>query len=477
MTQASRTQLTVLMNILLWGIVSIFVLFIEETWQQKREAKAAELERQKDFIQAENHLNVITSFISRIANEYNGTCSRNLILDMRKGLFGIPGSIEFAIVHTEGGQGVISCNSWGEKGSVKVSKPDAHSDFLMVGPHTMNALAMPVYAIKKTTDDIEYHILIKKSSVDLFFLNHPSIVFSIESGVVGEKYKKSNVISNLSYLMPALVSSKIHINPYIIPILLIWFFLVYFFITPKLVRRIDKLLLKYKIGSHYYYNEYQPIFDTRDGSVFSIEVFLRSEDDDNARDTIEKMKRLDLSIDHTIFQISQIERSFSTTFLEQHDFQVNISSRHLESAFFIDHILNLKGLTCSSLILEVTEDENLMLHKQTIKKHMNILKEKGCRFAIDDFGMEYSGLSYISEFDFDIVKTDKIFMSKTNQNTAILKSIIAFCNELNIDCIAEGIETQDNNEQTNHIGIYLHQGWYHGRPINKKKIMAFTAQN
>ena len=100
MTQASRTQLTVLMNILLWGIVSIFVLFIEETWQQKREAKAAELERQKDFIQAENHLNVITSFISRIANEYNGTCSRNLILDMRKGLFGIPGSIEFAIVHT-----------------------------------------------------------------------------------------------------------------------------------------------------------------------------------------------------------------------------------------------------------------------------------------------------------------------------------------------------------------------------------------
>jgi EAL domain-containing protein (putative c-di-GMP-specific phosphodiesterase class I) len=136
--------------------------------------------------------------------------------------------------------------------------------------------------------------------------------------------------------------------------------------------------------------------------------------------------------------------------------------------------LQLKALTCTSLILEMTEDDNLMLQKNIVKEHMARLKEKGCRFAIDDFGIEYSGLSYISEFDFDIVKTDKIFIDDKDQNTAILKSIIAFCNELDIDCIAEGIETKDDNEKINQIGIHLHQGWYHGRPVSAEKITAYT---
>jgi EAL domain-containing protein (putative c-di-GMP-specific phosphodiesterase class I) len=42
--------------------------------------------------------------------------------------------------------------------------------------------------------------------------------------------------------------------------------------------------------------------------------------------------------------------------------------------------------------------------------------------------------------------------------------------------IAEGIETKGDSEKINHIGIYLHQGWYHGRPMSAEKITAYTVQ-
>lgn len=483
MTQTSRTQLTVLINIFWLALFSAAVFLIGNVWQQQSEYESKERDKQRYFTQVEHHFNDVASFLSSLSNQYSVYCPANFVLNMRKALFNMPGAIEFSVVQTVGDHGVVVCNSWDDKDRMEASLPMAHAGLIIVGPHAINLLDTPVYTIKKTTEYYEFNVIIKQSNLEDFLHHRLGMVLNdgpysangnvLSSMVTTDLYRPSNVISNLTYSNAPYSEDTIN-DFYFVPIVLILFILAHFLVTPKWVRAIDKVLLRRKIENHYYYNEYQPVVDTRNGGVFSIEVFLRSKDDDNARDTIEKMKRLDLSIDHTIFQISQIERSFSTEFIREHDFQVNISSRHLKSVFFVEHILALEGLRGTSLILEVTEDENLMLHKNIIKKHMNVLKEKGCRFAIDDFGMEYSGLSYISEFDFDIVKTDKIFMGNTEQNNAILKSVVAFCHELNIDCIAEGIETQDDNEKTIQIGIYLHQGWYHGRPMSANNVIAFT---
>ncbi|MDE8601386.1 EAL domain-containing protein [Marinomonas sp. RSW2] len=480
MTQKTRMLLTFFINFSVLIVFTVSVFIMGNTWQQKRTSEATEKERQFYFVKVESHLNGVVSFIASISDLYTGDCSRSVVLHMRKELFNIPGAIEFGVIQKEGDHGVVVCNSWGDKDRIKVREPVPHDGFLMTGPHTINSLKMPVFVIKKTVGNFEYNVIIKKNSIDAFFNNGSDMIISnggniTGEGVLDENYRRSDVINNLIYSVSSSFSKKEH-NLYFIPIALFLFILVYFLVTPKWVRTIDRILLKRKIENHYYYNEYQPIVDTKNGRLFSIEVFLRGQDEANAKDTIAKMKSLDLSIDHTIFQIRQIEQSFSKGFILQNNFQVNISSHHLQSAFFVEHILQLKALTCTSLILEMTEDDNLMLQKNIVKEHMARLKEKGCRFAIDDFGIEYSGLSYISEFDFDIVKTDKIFIDDKDQNTAILKSIIAFCNELDIDCIAEGIETKDDNEKINQIGIHLHQGWYHGRPVSAEKITAYTVQ-
>jgi EAL domain-containing protein (putative c-di-GMP-specific phosphodiesterase class I) len=453
------------------------MFFIGNAWQQQREFEVKDKERQLYFAKVESHLNEIVSFISSISSRYTGDCPRSFVLLMRKELFNIPGAIEFGVIQKEGDHGTVVCNSWGDKDRIEVRKPVPHDGFVMTGPHTINSLKMSVFVIKKTVNNFEYNVIIKKSSVDAFLNNSSGMMISNGENIIGEsttseEYRHSDIINNLTYSVSASFLGKEY-NLYFIPITLLLFIIAYFLVTPKCVRAIDKILLRRRIENHYYYNEYQPVIDTTDGSVFSIEVFLRSQDDTNAKDTIAKMKSLDLSIEHTIFQIGQIESSFSKAFILQNSFQVNISSQHLESASFVEHILQLTGLTCASLILEVTEDENLMLHKKTIKEHMNSLKEKGCRFAIDDFGIEYSGLSYISEFDFDIVKTDKIFINAKDKNTAILKSIIAFCNELRIDCIAEGIETESDLKKISQLGIHLHQGWFHSRPMKAEDIITY----
>jgi len=478
MTPKVRALLTVFINFSVLIVLTVSVFFVGNAWQQQREFETKDKERQFHFVKVESHLNDVVSFIASISDLYTGDCSHNLVLHMRKELFNIPGAIEFGVIQKEGDHGVVVCNSWGDKERIKVREPVPHDGFLMTGPHMINSLKMPIFVIKKTAGNFEYNAIIKKNSIDAFFNNGSDMTISNGGSITsedmsGEKYRRSDVINNLIYSVSPAVSKKEHYL-YFIPIALFLFILVYFLVTPKWVRAIDKILLKRKIENHYYYNEYQPVVDTKNGSLFSIEVFLRGQDEVNAKDTIAKMKRLDLSIDHTIFQIHQIEQSFSKTFISQNNFQVNISSLHLQSAFFVEHILQLKTLTCTSLILEITEDDNLMLQKNIIKKHMARLKEKGCRFAIDDFGIEYSGLCYISEFDFDIVKTDKIFIDDKDQNIAILKSIIAFCNELDIDCIAEGIETKSDSDKINHIGIHLHQGWYYDRPMSAEKITTYT---
>ncbi|MBJ7536077.1 EAL domain-containing protein [Marinomonas transparens] len=476
MSPKSRMLLAILINFSLVVILAVSLCLLERTWQHSRDAAIKEKIRQSYVSKVEKHLDEVTSFIASIAKEYSGSCDRQLVLHMRKQLFNIPGAIELGVIEKEGDHGVVVCNSWGENERVEVRQPIPHKGFLITGPHTINSLEKPIFVIKQTTGNFEYNIIIKKSSVDAFVENRADIVVSTQSQQAGTKYRDSQVIENLSYMIsPSAYTNKVY-NLYFIPTTILLFIVCFFLVTPKWVRGIEKNTLRRKIRGHYYYNEYQPIIDTRKQKLFSIEVFLRSKDGVNAKDSIDKIKSLDLCVEHTMLQIQQIEMSFDRDFIEQNSFQVNILSLHLESDSFVEKMLGLDGLIRNSLIFEVVEDEDLMLQKNIIKQHMNILKNNGYRFAIDDFGIEYSGLSYISEFDFDIVKADKIFIVDTGKNTTILKSIIALTNELGIDCIAEGVETAFDNEKISSLGIHLQQGWYHGRPMSAEQIAVYQVK-
>ncbi|ETX12684.1 hypothetical protein MUS1_01810 [Marinomonas ushuaiensis DSM 15871] len=466
-------MLSVLVNALLVMLASCALYLLENSWQARVDRENREIKQELYFNKAERYLERVTSNLSTVITNYSGLCSREFVIDMRRKLFNIPGAIEFGIVETVNEKGMIVCSSWGEGLNTVVRKPELSDGFLITGPHKINSLDVPVYVIKKTVDDVEFNILIKQDSVDDFIANNPEISITINNRILGEKYRDSNFVTHLSYVIPKVKEEKIH-NGYFVLGSFLMLVIFYFLVTPRIVKLIERYILRFKIKNHYYYNEYQAIFHSENDEVFSIEVFLRSKYDTNIQESLDKIKHLNLNVDHTVFQINQIELNFDDDFIQKNSFQINISSLHLEDEEFIAKMISFAPSLRNRLILEVVEDEDLMEHKDVIKKHMTLLKGKGYRFAIDDFGTLYASLSYVSEFDFDIVKIDKLFIENNTKNNAILKAIISLTNEIGIGCIAEGIETEEDKEKMNSLGIHLHQGWYYCRSMSAEEITHYT---
>jgi EAL domain-containing protein (putative c-di-GMP-specific phosphodiesterase class I) len=102
------------------------------------------------------------------------------------------------------------------------------------------------------------------------------------------------------------------------------------------------------------------------------------------------------------------------------------------------------GLDPKYIELELTESM-LVQNTEVAIRRLNALKALGVKIAIDDFGTGYSSLSYLQQFPFDILKIDRCFIRNITDNAsnaAITKAIIEMAKSLNLQLIAEGVETE-----------------------------------
>ncbi|MCM3024710.1 sensor domain-containing phosphodiesterase [Heyndrickxia ginsengihumi] len=125
---------------------------------------------------------------------------------------------------------------------------------------------------------------------------------------------------------------------------------------------------------------------------------------------------------------------------------VNLSARQLYQANLIEmvaRILKETGLSPQYLELEITE--SMMMEVEYVLEIVKKLKQIGVQISLDDFGTGYSSLYYLKEFPFDSMKIDKCFVRNCTEDikdATIVKTIIAMAHELDIDVIAEGIESK-----------------------------------
>jgi CheY-like chemotaxis protein len=101
------------------------------------------------------------------------------------------------------------------------------------------------------------------------------------------------------------------------------------------------------------------------------------------------------------------------------------------------------------------------------------LKALGLRLAIDDFGTGYSSLSYLRRFPIDILKIDQSFVAQLGtdaESTAIVTSIVHLANALDLDIVAEGVETREQLRQLELLGCGFGQGYYWSRPVSADEI-------
>ncbi|CAM3227693.1 EAL domain-containing protein [Filibacter tadaridae] len=154
---------------------------------------------------------------------------------------------------------------------------------------------------------------------------------------------------------------------------------------------------------------------------------------------------------------------------------VNLSVRQFEKNdlySIVKTILDKTALSPVFLQLEITENQ-IMKNTALTLKTLEKLKGIGIKIAIDDFGTGYSSLGYLKDFPINILKIDKSFVQdlKLDDNSAaITNTIITLAQNLNLDVIAEGVETEEQAEFLSTRDCYLMQGFYFGRPMNAQEF-------
>ena len=135
-------------------------------------------------------------------------------------------------------------------------------------------------------------------------------------------------------------------------------------------------------------------------------------------------------------------------------------------------ILGESGLPAASLRLEITESA-IMDHRDTALDELMALRESGIQLHIDDFGTGYSSLTYLQRFAYDTLKIDRSFvgaMSAPGETGAIVKAIVALGKMLNMNVIAEGVETEEQLKWLRSIQCPEAQGFWFSKPIDQTGV-------
>ncbi len=154
---------------------------------------------------------------------------------------------------------------------------------------------------------------------------------------------------------------------------------------------------------------------------------------------------------------------------------VNLSARQLTTSnlpVLVQGVLDGSGLTPSKLCLEITESV-LMDDASAVIDTLWELKAIGVTLAIDDFGTGYSSLSYLRRFPVDVLKVDQSFVSGLGpdpEDSTIVAAIVNLANTLELEAIAEGLESFDQLERLRGLGCHLAQGYYFAEPDEGDKV-------
>ncbi|MEL6495116.1 MAG: EAL domain-containing protein [Cyanobacteria bacterium J06623_7] len=168
--------------------------------------------------------------------------------------------------------------------------------------------------------------------------------------------------------------------------------------------------------------------------------------------------------------------------LENYRISVNLSgSQFRQSELFhqITQILFETSLEPQFLELELTETILLENVKHNVHK-LNLLKNLGIKISLDDFGTGYSSLGYLQQFPFDALKIDACFVrniEKDRINSVITKAVIDMAHQLNLQVVAEGVETQGELDFLKSINCDMMQGFWFSRPLSSWEFYKLAWEN
>ncbi|WP_457746237.1 putative bifunctional diguanylate cyclase/phosphodiesterase [Sulfurimonas sp.] len=223
---------------------------------------------------------------------------------------------------------------------------------------------------------------------------------------------------------------------------------------------------------------FQPKVDARSGKVVGLEALIRWNHPTKGlispHEFIPFAEEVGLILDIDAYMLKYSMYAILSLQEEGIDtgvLSVNISTKKLESQSFKNELhetIKSIGFDPAKLELEILESQ-IMKDPDHSQKMLNYIRELGILISIDDFGTGYSSLSYLSQLSIDKLKIDRSFIMhipEASDDVAIVKTIISLARNLNLELIAEGVETKEQIDFLLKEGCHIIQGYYYSKPLS-----------
>ena len=233
---------------------------------------------------------------------------------------------------------------------------------------------------------------------------------------------------------------------------------------------------------------YEPQVDVRSGQIVGAEALLRWHRPDRGivepGDFLARAEENGLIVpinEWVLREACREAKSWQTLGLPPLRISVNLSPiqfRKQSVPLLVTKILGETGLEPWRLDLELTE--NIVLHDaETVAHDLQLLRDQGVKISIDDFGTGYSSLTYVKQFPVDRLKIDQCFirdLGRDPNDAVIVRAIVSLGHSLDLDVVAEGVETREQMQLLRLEGCYEMQGYYLARPMPAKDFAALLGE-
>jgi diguanylate cyclase (GGDEF)-like protein/PAS domain S-box-containing protein len=243
--------------------------------------------------------------------------------------------------------------------------------------------------------------------------------------------------------------------------------------------------LRLALGREEFRLHFQPVIDIRTGRVASVEALIRWQHPEKGLLApglfigVAEETGLIQPIGEWVFWAACRQLAdFRAAGIPDVKMGINISAIQMRSSDLA--LLAKGGITAHSLapgdlIFEITESVAMAQPDETVRV-LDVLHDMGVTLALDDFGTGYSSLSYLRMFPLDKLKLDRSFVEEIGQDIdgqVICDATIGLAQNLGLQLIAEGVETEEQLDYLKARGCNLVQGYLFSRPIPGDEVMAF----
>ncbi|MCP4436727.1 MAG: EAL domain-containing protein [Actinomycetia bacterium] len=226
---------------------------------------------------------------------------------------------------------------------------------------------------------------------------------------------------------------------------------------------------------------YQPIVDTGSGRIAGVEALVRLRSGERLMQPSEFLRvaeetGLIIQIDRYVMtHAARQVASWNTRDDIQLNLAVNISGVHLNQGDplgAINAAVKQSGLQMEDLTIEISE--GVFLNDPTaVAEKMATLRRLGAKFAIDDFGVGYSSLAQLRRLPIDKLKIDRAFTQElvlSSEGDAVVRAILDVAGALNLETVAEGVESVEQHQRLQDLGCEYSQGYFFAKPMTAGEL-------